>query len=390
VERALADGLQLKEWWGRVDTVNGYSEPFEVVRTFNKADRALGFFERAPLSGRQFPVMGVVQESFFDQPKHAPGEAVRAELREFVLRYFLRVSDLRLPEAEADPGRRGDPFLPGLSWCPRPRPNRIGFGFSQLYYKLRGSGRVGKFPEAQEFAIIDLRQLGSTYEWVVLKVRLFDFNLTFRPLGPDGVALVLPLFEENYLVLSADFVTNRDGPAPGVLGEYGLGYALIQYVARPGVLAYGPGRFRAGFQLITFQVLDGGETHARLAFVVNQPEQILRLPLDPLSWGLRLADLMSLGQGARLFAPLRGWLDRLPGNGFDPLGGYIALANLATAGLAARELCVSREQLKKDFLVQHFMQHYQMLTGALLTWRRVPDWRDEAAIPREIVEGVAS
>jgi hypothetical protein len=36
------------------------------------------------------------------------------------------------------------------------------------------------------------------------------------------------------------------------------------------------------------------------------------------------------------------------------------------------------------------MQHYQMLTGALLTWRRVPDWRDEAAIPREIVEGVAS
>jgi hypothetical protein len=89
---------------------------------------------------------------------------------------------------------------------------------------------------------------------------------------------------------------------------------------------------------------------------------------------------------------VRRLLDRLPFRtaGFDPITAYIAAANLVTGGMAARELCVSREQLEKDFLVQHFGQHYEMLSGSLLTWRRVPDWLDAAALPAWVTTGVSS
>jgi hypothetical protein len=33
------------------------------------------------------------------------------------------------------------------------------------------------------------------------------------------------------------------------------------------------------------------------------------------------------------------------------------------------------------------MQHYQMLSGALLTWRRIPNWLDREALPKPIITG---
>ena len=188
-----------------------------------------------------------------------------------------------------------------------------------------------------------------------------------------------------------DFVTRREDPAPGVLGEYGFGYTFLRYEADPSQFAYGPGRFAYGFQLITFRVLDSGETFVRMAFVINRPESILNMALDPVAWGFRLADFASLGLASRLFAPTRWVLDRLPlrVEGFDPVTTYIALANLVTAGWAAKELCLSRVQLEKDFLLQHFMQHYQMMVGSLLTWRRVPDWR-ATDLPTFVTSGVSS
>ena len=44
--------------------------------------------------------------------------------------------------------------------------------------------------------------------------------------------------------------------------------------------------------------------------------------------------------------------------------------------------------IEKDFLVTHFMQHYQMIVGSLLTWRRVPDWLDSSALPETATTGV--
>jgi hypothetical protein len=72
---------------------------------------------------------------------------------------------------------------------------------------------------------------------------------------------------------------------------------------------------------------------------------------------------------------------------FDPVLAYIGFANWISGGLAAETLCISREQLYKEFLVQHFMQHYSTLSGSLFVWRLVPDWLDEQALPVRVRTG---
>jgi hypothetical protein len=391
VERTLADGRALRDWFEAADADGAFAERFEIVRDFNPSDESFAFYDRVGLGGgRVLPVMGTVDNSLFDRPKRAGAALVRDEFREFVLRYFMRISDYRQPQAYVadDEARARESYSSRLSWCTRPEPSDTGFGFTQHYYKLRATGAVGKFHRREESAIIDLRELGERYEWVVLKVRIFNFNMSFRLLGSDRARLVLPLVEESYLVISPDFVLNEEEPAPGVLGRYGFGYAFVRN-ADEGMLAYGPGEFEAAVELIHFHVLQSGETRARLVFVVNRPDRIVNATLDPVRVGFGAADLFSFGLASTLLGPLRGALERVtPRVGpFDPVMAYVSLANQLTGGLAADTLCISREQLERDFLVQHFMQHYQMLTGALLTWRRVPDWLDPEALPEAALTG---
>jgi hypothetical protein len=240
--------------------------------------------------------------------------------------------------------------------------------------------------------VVDLRELGERYEWIVLKVRIFDFKLAFTLPGAAGAQLVLPLDEESYLAVSADFVADQTAPAPGVAGRYGFGYAFLKTPGARGPIAYGPGRFDAAFKLVRFDLLDNGESRVHTAFAANRPQRVLDVSLDPVDWSFALADLMSLGWTSRALAPLKEAVDRRPlrPGGFDPLTAYIALANGLSGGLAARQLCISKERLEKDFLVQHFDQHYQMLVGALSTWRQVPDWLDESNLPDWVRTGQAT
>jgi hypothetical protein len=391
VPDSLAAGLALKQWWERTDAARSYAERFPLIRTFNEADSSFGFFDRGALpGGRSLPVMGLFQEMFYDRPKSAEALFVRDQLREFVLRYFMRVSDFRLPQAYVPADTAEGRFAPpGLSWCSNREEELGGFGYSQLYYKLAGSGRIGKFPAAERSAIVDLREIGPTYEWIVVKVRIFDFTIDFRPLGNSYPYLALPLREETLLVLSREFIRYVDDPEPGLLGKYGFGYALVRNPAAGGVLAYGPGRFDAGFQLIDFKVLDGGESRVCLTFVVNRPERILDVPIDPVGWSFQVANVMSLGFASRLLAPFRESLERRPmlEPGVDPVFAWIAMANALTGGRAGRELCISREQLEKFMLVQHFLEHYTMISGSLVTWRRVRDWCDPGSLPKWVATG---
>src|SRR5258708_27746791 len=137
--------------------------------------------------------MGTVEEMLYDQPKHSNRERLRDEFREFVLHYFLRVTDFREPKASVNPGRSNLPeWLRDLGWCPDSEFVNTGFGYSQYFYKKRGSGEVGKFPEEQRFAIVDLRQLTKEYEWIVVKVRIFDFDLKLTPFGRNRPQAVVP------------------------------------------------------------------------------------------------------------------------------------------------------------------------------------------------------
>ena len=397
-EQYLNEGLALLRWWEAAERDAGFTERFDLQRAFNRAATSYGFFGAVDRRGRTLPVMGNVQEMLYDNPR-VPAQLgpqvtrwIRDQVREFVLRYFMRISDFRQPESAgsfANPSP--PPGLGRLSWCARNDILREGFGFTQLFYKLRATGVVGRFTAQQSTAIVDLRELDRTYEWIIVKVRIFDFDVTFRPFGESGPELVFTLNEESYLVLSRDLITDHDDPEPGVLGDYAVGYAFIK-TPRAGFLAYGPGRFDAAVEVIRFRVLESGQVGVHMVFVANRPGSIASVSIDPIDWGMWTADWLSGGAASRVFRPLRDVLDRRPlrlGT-VDPIYSYVTLANALTGGQAAQQLCISREALDKQFLVQHFKQHYQTLVGSLLTWRQIPDWTDEASLPEWVITGASA
>jgi hypothetical protein len=129
-----------------------------------------------------------------------------------------------------------------------------------------------------------------------------------------------------------------------------------------------------------------------MVFIANRPASVASVSLDPIDWGIWAADWLSGGTFSQTLGPLRDVIELRPlrlGT-FDPIYAYVSLANVLTAGYAARQLCVSRDALDKQFLVQHFKQHYQAVLGSLLTWRQFPDWRDPAALPEWVVTGQSS
>lgn len=397
VEEALSSARELRDHWRAIDSAQVYSSRFGLVRTFNDSDASFGFLDRATIGGRSVPIMGEFEDMPFDRPKVSEVEVYRGQLREFALRYLLRVSDFRQPTAYVDglgpaSGRRGGP----LSWCPDGAARREGFGYSQWYYKLRRDGTIGRFPESRRFEIVDLREVGEVYEWIVLRVQIYNFTVRLQPFGGDGPRVQIPLEESSYLVLSRDFIVDETGPVlepdgRRSIGRYGYGYAFIKQ-ARDVGLAYGPGRFDAAFQQIHLRVMEHGEVRARLAFVANRPVQIAEVPIIPLDWPVRLTNVLTFGLAAPFLNPLSDALGRLSARlgRFDPVLAYVDLADLVTGRQARDRLCISREQLERTFLVQHFMQHYQMMTGALLTWRGVADWTDERSLPHWVRTGVSS
>jgi hypothetical protein len=399
VDRYLAAGLQMKRWWKQAYATNNFAERFELGLTFNRPDSSFGFFAQAFIDGRNMPIMGNFQSMFYDRPK-TPNEQtpeaarwLQEQLREFVLHYFMRVSDFRQPQAVTDVDRPVPPApLRPFSICPPEDPRRIGFGFSQFFYKRRDTGEVGRFSDEERCTIVDLREIGTTYEWIVVRVRIFDFNFVYMPFGRDNPNVVLPLSEASYLALSRDFITNVDHPEPGVLGRYGVGYAFIKDPLGS-LLAYGPGQFEAAIEIIDFLVHDDGRIRTDMVFISNRPQGILNVSLNPVDWGFRLADLVSFGLTSQFFEPVQRAFSQLSFLGItvDPVYGFIDLANLVTAGQAAKQLCLSRDELERQFLVKHFEQHYQTVAGALRTWRQIPDWRaGQANLPHWVVTGISS
>jgi len=406
----LARGSDLKRWWDALERAGGPPDRFPLERSFNRPTRSYGFFGEAPVGGVMMPVMGNVQEMFYDQAKTATAIATQnvdwawAQAREFVMKYFMRISSFRIPETYTDASLPvAPPALARLSWCPDPVVGRVGFGFQQLFHKDVGSSVVEPFPTYDHHAIVDQREVGRLYEWLLLKVRIFDFAFGTRPFGSTGPELVFELNEESYLVVHDDFVNFREGQdlrdvnaelsaqgKPRVLGEYGVGYAFVK-TPTAGLFAYGPGAFEAAVELINFRIYETGYMSVRMIFISNRPTNVVNLVIDPVDWSFRLADVFSFGLASRALAPVRNVLRSLPLRfTVDPVLAYVDAANAVSNGNAARSLCVSRETLEKLFLVQHFRQHYQTVLSSLETWRLVPDWLDEKNLPPWVISGISS
>jgi len=268
--------------------------------------------------------------------------------------------------------------------------DRLGFGYSQLLFKRRGDRTTGTFSPDEQFAIVDMRQLRAEYDWIAGQVHIFNFPLTFQPFGLGPPQLTVPLDRSTPIAFSPEFVTDKANPEPGVARRLGIGYALLPSADDSGLLAYGPGRFQSGFQLIEFNVRDTGDIRARLVFLVNRPEHILQVSTEPFAAAGRLFGAFSSAVGSLLglSADASQGLSGTSTTKFDPLGVYADVLNAATGGRAASALCISKEHLEKEFLLFHFHRHYEMLVGALLTWRQVTDWRQNA-LPQWVKTGVA-
>ncbi|HEV2987774.1 MAG TPA: hypothetical protein VG759_04990, partial [Candidatus Angelobacter sp.] len=232
VDQSLSNAIEARLWWKERDASRNFTHQFNLIQSFNRPMRGTGFFDSAYINGTPMELMGVMQEMLYDRADTGATAilpTIRDELAEFIGKYFMRITDFRSPEAAVDDrlsesSASASPF----SWCSRSTPNWQGFGYSQLYYKLKESGLMGKFAEDVRYAIVDIRELGKTFEWIVMKVRLFNFNISFQPLGPGSPVLNFPLNEETYVILHKDFIVNIDKAGEKYFCEYGFGYGLLQ------------------------------------------------------------------------------------------------------------------------------------------------------------------
>jgi len=307
VDLALSNGLALKRWWEEKNPTRAYAKRVELVREFNESQSSFAFFDEVSLDGQTVPIMGTVDEMLYDKEKDKPTERLRDQFREFILHYFMRVSSYHPPAAIVASGqsRHSDvqSFFQPLSWCPAGGYSLAGFGYSQHYFKLRESGLVGKFRERDWYSVVDLREIGNTFEWIIVKVHIFDISLALKPFGSQSFTIDVPQSEELYLAISPQFVTCQDNPTPEVLGHYGFGYAILKPEENRSIFARSADIFRTGFQLISFELDSKGQSSTQMAMVTNRPRRILDMDLNPVTLGFSLADLMTFGFASRLFSP---------------------------------------------------------------------------------------
>lgn len=393
VDRYLARGLALKRWYDAALPGARFREVFDLTHTPHHPDSSYGFFDTVTLPEGPCPVIGCYQQMFYDRPGQMTDFNTRhraewlRQVREFVLHYFMRISTFTTPQTSIGggyppPGEYRSP----LSWCRSDSEDPGGFGFTQLFYKLRETGQVFRFPPHEAFSIVDLRDIGTRYEWVVLKVRIYDFDVRLKPFGDNAPELMADLGEDSYLVITRDFILDQQNPEPGVIARYGFGYAFLHSIT-PKLEAYGPGEFYAAFKSIQFDVDPKGIMTVRMGFVANRPSGVVNLRVKPFVWSFRMADWLSFGWASRLLGPVRSSFEDVSLGTVDPVYAYIAAANAITANLAGDMLCVSREYLNKIILLQHLSQHYSSLQGSLITWRQIPNWMDTAALPSWVVTG---
>ncbi len=386
-DTSLQRGLALKRWLDGALQSNTFDQRFDLTRTGYRNAESFGFFGRAPMEdGTMLPVMGNVQEMFYDQMRelrhHPPAvHSLNRQLREFVLQYFMRVSSFIQPQPAA-------PDIAGPTSTKLDEADLDGFGYTQYFCKSAEDGRILRFPPEERFKMTDLRELGSLYRWTLGMVRFWNFRMGVNLPGKLAPGASVDIPTHSYIMIPPEFVIDRENPEPGVVGEYGVGYAGI-LDPYPTFISFGPGHFVAAIQLFRWRLHTSGEIRIRMEFVSNTLSHCTQLTVDPVDWAMRLGNAATLGLAAPIFRPLENAWEAVPKPAFtfDPVFDFIDGLNRVTRGLAARDWSISREQFDKNLLLKHFQEHYTAIMGSALTWREVQDWLDESKIPQWVVKG---
>jgi hypothetical protein len=383
VPTAIREGQDLKDWWARDRVTRVIPQSFPVASQALRPDENYGFVLDANLRQGLLPVAGVVQDQLYDYPKAPPGsktadpEWIRAQVKEFVLSYFMRLtSAMPPPVAPQAPKTRPPELLRPLSQCSAEKAQRYGWGYQQWYYQLAGTGQIGKFPDSRRYDVVDLREIGPKYAWVVYLVTIYHFDITLPPAGTHGPKIVISTPQPVYTVMTPDFIVNRENPEPGVLGEYGYGYSVVVDPTVVSPIKALPSTINNTIETITFRVLASGEVRAHMDFITPQPPRIV----DFVQFGFEVADKLSFGLASPLLNSVQRLLQGFVPQ-FDPIYTGIRVLNLVTAGIAADDFCITKEQLFKILMVLHFTDVVKMFNLSASLFMIVPDWTDPAGIP---------
>lgn len=383
IEAALVEARDLAVWWERsekrmLSRAAGF-DSFELLPAAPEAGLkpTIGFFADASVGGKPVPVMGQVTDAFFDRPmvraadkKEAP-ERFRAQAQEFALHYWLRNQVDVLPEPLPELGRPAlPPYLELFSWSPSLDLELQGVNHVQKSFKT-ASGELGTFPESEALRIVDLRQLGPRYKWVQLNRQLLSFDLTLT--AGSQLSLIIPLRRTVPVVMDAQLAINRTHPAPGVLGEYGVGFARIACPA--GLLRFGPDKDQPGLDLQFLRILDSGEIRLRSVTIVAVPAKLLDVSWNPLRWSLGAVDFFSLGMTRAITRPVREALDQLPGVPLDLLK---ALSDLPAG---------SKREFLQEILAQEASRNLRTLLATRQVWMTGSDWLNPLSLPPWIHAG---
>ncbi len=299
-EEAIVSGLQLKNWYETKFADGTLSlTQIDIGKPFRLKNQVRVFFDTLPVNGVSTSIMGCVQEGEFTRVE---GPNKREKLREFVLKQFL-------PGAHwtADDGHPG------------------GFGVEQSLYQAADDS-YAIFPESNRNTVVDLRDLGPRYRWVLLTVQIHDFIMDFGPIRKrfEEAACVVP---------NAAFVEVKDDPSPDCELEITTGYPFVEFAPIPNVFGFGPGKFGAAIKLYTFMLMRNGDIRTRMGFMAAP----------------RCEKVFDFGKS-------------IP----DPIYGGAALISAVTFGLWKTE--AFHRKLDSGMLGQHSRVHQSLMDGVDRVW----------------------
>src|SRR5262249_2186410 len=107
----------------------------------------------------------------------------------------------------------------------------------------------------------------------------------------------------------------------------------------------------------------------------------------PVLLAFDVADRLSFGAASKVFGPLKDLLERIEPD-IVPIYFSIDFLNTISAGLAAQEFGISRENLFKKFMNLHFTDVYKMYNLAASHFAMVRDWTDTSSLPAWAATGV--
>jgi hypothetical protein len=274
VESAIEAGRDLHAWWTDVDTGRAKVERFAIAPGFPGGNPVRGFFGDVHVGGTTGRYMGYDAEYFFDLAGHTSTKARQAarwlvrQTEMFALRYWLRSEAWALPEPYEKISRPADRDLAGY------------LNLMQAF-KSRVDGVVGQFPEAVARAVIDLRELETTYEWITLSRSGADLRVSLAVPGSSSLSISAPFLTSSTLALHADLTVNRRLPARRILAEFGAGFSPIQ----PGGVRSLVRNFdflQTGLRLQTLRVYVDGQITLRTVTIMRRVPAPLEYLVKPL------------------------------------------------------------------------------------------------------------